>query len=153
VLAYTVAVAPAAAPASGIVGGFGALVLLYLLSRANDDLLAVPPACLGVAYAVALVVRGRGVDGAAPLVAAGVFLASELAAWSITERLAIPAESGIVLRRAGALGALVVAGLAVAALVVALASASAGAGLAWTVVGAGAAVGIVGLAVGLARRV
>ncbi len=55
-------------------------------------------------------------------------------------------------RRALALGALVLAGLAASTIVVAIADAPAGSGLPWTVVGAAAAVGAVGIGVFAARR-
>jgi hypothetical protein len=152
VLAYTLARSGKAAPATGAVGGVGALLLVLLLVRARAELVPWPPALLGVAYAVELVIRGPHVDGAAPLVAVGLLVCGELAAWSIDERLPIAAERAVIRARAVALGALSLGSLVIAALVVALASAPAGSGLAWTVIGAGAAVAVVGLAVGLARR-
>jgi hypothetical protein len=152
VLAYVLARSGKAAPGTGALGGVGALLLVLLLVRARAELVPWPPAVLGVAYAIELVVRGTRVDDAAPLVAVGLLLCGELAAWSIDERLPIVAERAVVRARAAALGALAFGSLTVAALVVALAAAPAGSGLAWTVVGAGSAVAVVGLAVGLARR-
>jgi hypothetical protein len=152
VLAYVVARSGRAAPATGALGGLGALVLVALLVRARAALVPWPAALLGVAYAVGLVVRGAHVDGTAPLVAVGLLLCSELAAWSIDERLGIAAERAVLQARAAALGALAFGSLVVAALVVAVAAAPAGFGLAWTIVGAGSAVAVVGLAVRLARR-
>jgi hypothetical protein len=154
VLAYAVTRSAAAAPAVAGLGATGGLVLVYLLARANAELVPWPIAFLGIAYAIALVVRGgSGVDAGAPLVAVGLLLCGELAAWSVSERLAIASERAVVAARAAALGALAAASLAVAALAVALAAAPAGDGLAWTVVGAAAAVTVVGIAVALARRV
>jgi uncharacterized membrane protein YidH (DUF202 family) len=141
------------APATGALGGLGALMLLWLLWRAEVDLVVWPLGLLGVAYAIALVVRGSGVDEAAPLVAAGLLLCGELASWSVDERFAIAAERALVVRRGVALGVLVLAGLGLSALVVALSGTSAGGGLAWTVLGSLAAVAAVGLGVVLARRV
>lgn len=153
VLAYAVTRSSVAAPAVAGVGALGALVLVYLLVRASADAVPWPLGLLGVAYAIALVVRGgSGVDEGAPLVAVGLLLCGELASWSVGEHLAITAERGVVEARAAALGALAAASLAVAALVVALAAAPAGEGLAWTVLGAAAAVAVVGIAVTLARR-
>jgi hypothetical protein len=153
VLAYTVTRSSAAAPAVAGIGALGALVLVLLLVRASAEAVPWPLGLLGVAYAIALVVRGgSGVDEGAPLVAVGLLLCGELAAWSVGERLSIPAERGVVAARAAALGGLAAASLAVAALVIALAAAPAGEGLAWTVLGAAAAVAVVGVAVALARR-
>jgi len=137
---------------TGPLGGAGALLLVLLLVRARAELVPWPPALLGVAYAVELVIRGPRVDEGAPLVAVGLLLCGELAAWSIDERLPIVAERAVVQARAVALGALAFGSLTLAVLVVALAAAPAGSGLAWTILGAGSAVGVVGLAVRLARR-
>jgi hypothetical protein len=152
VLAYELVRSSEALPATGPLGCAGALMLVFLLVRARAELVPLPPALLGVAYAVELVVRGPRVDDAAPLVAVGLLLCGELAAWSIDERLPVAVEWAVTRTRAVALGALAFGSLAVAALVVALAAAPAGSGLAWTVVGAGSAVAVVGIAVTLARR-
>lgn len=152
VLAYVLARSREAAPAAGALGVLGALLLVVLLVRARAELVPWPPALLGLAYAVELVIRGSQVDEAAPLVAVGLLLCGELAAWSIDERLPVAVERAVTQARAATLGALAFGSLVVAALVVALAAAPAGSGLAWTVLGAGSAVAVVGLAVGLARR-
>jgi hypothetical protein len=152
VLAHTLAHSGRALPATAALGSAGGLLLVVVLTRANATLVPWPLACLGIAYGVGLVVRGSSLDGAAPLVAVGLLLCGELAAWSIDERLHISAERAVRRARAVALGALALASLALAALVVALAAAPAGNGLAWTVFGAAGAVAVVGLAVRLARR-
>lgn len=152
VLASVLARAPRAIEGTSALGGLGAIVLALALVRAAAALVAWPVALLGVAYAIALIVHGSGVDDGAPLVAVGLFLCAELASWSIDERLRIPAERGVALTRALALGGLAIASLAVAALAVALAAAPAGAGLAWTILGAASAVAVVGVAVAFARR-
>jgi hypothetical protein len=153
VLAYAVTRSSVAAPAVAGAGAVGGVVLLYLLARADADAVGWPLGLLGLAYAIALVARGgSGVDDGAPLVAVGLLLCGELAAWSVGERFAVSAEGAVLAGRAAALGALAAASLGVATLVVALASAPAGGGLAWTVLGAAAAVAVVGIAVALARR-
>jgi hypothetical protein len=126
------------------------VLLALALTRRHDDLLPWVVIPLGIAYTVSLVLHGSGVDGGAPLVAAGLLLCAELAAWSIDEQFAIPAERAVVLARGSALVALVLGSLVVATLVVALSLVPAS-GLAWTVLGAAAAVGVVGLAVRLAH--
>jgi hypothetical protein len=152
VLAYVLARSERATLGTGALGAIGCVALLWALVRARVELVPWAIGLLVVAYCVELVVRGRHLDDAAPLVAVGLFLSAELAAWSIDERLAIPAERAVVLARALALGALAFVSLAVAALAVGLAATPTGSGLAWTVLGAASAVGVVGAAVALGRR-
>jgi hypothetical protein len=152
VLAYVLVHATKAIAGTAALGGLGAVLLVYALMRANAAVVASPVALLGVAYAIALIVHGSGVDDAAPLVAVALFLCAELASWSIDERLRIPAERKVVAARALALGGLALASLAIASLAVALAAAPAGSGLAWTVLGAASAVAVVWVAVSFARK-
>lgn len=151
-LAYAAARVPSFAALVAGVGVFGAVLLAFVLVRRVDDLLPWALGMLGVAYTISLYVHGSAVDDAAPLVAAGLLLCGELAAWSLDERHAIAAERDVVLQRALALGALVLAGLGAAAAVVAFAASSAGNGLAWTALGSVAAVLVVGVAAQLVRR-
>jgi hypothetical protein len=152
VLAYAAARVPSFAALVAGVGVFGAVLLAFVLVRRVDDLLPWALGMLGVAYTISLYVHGSAVDDAAPLVAAGLLLCGELAAWSLDERHAIAAERDVVLQRGLALGALVLAGLAAAAAVIAFAASSAGDGLAWTALGSVAAVLVVGVAAQLVRR-
>ena len=152
VLAYVIAHAAKAAPGTALLGGLGAVLLVSALVRASVAVVPWPLAILGADYAISLVVHGSGVDDAAPLVAVGLLLCGELAAWSLDARFAIHAERAVVAVRAAALGALAFGSLLVAALAIALATAPAGSGLAWTVLGAASTVAVVGIAVALARR-
>jgi len=152
VLAYAAARVPTRAGIVLVVGAFGAALLVLVLWRGMDELLAWSLILLGIAYTVSLLVHGRGVDGAAPLVAAGLLACAELAVWSLDERYPVAAERRVVVARLWALAGLVGAGLTASALVVALAAAPAGAGLAWTVLGADAAVLAVAVASHLVRR-
>ena len=150
-LGYAVAHEPTFAGAIAGVGGVGALLLAFVLLGRADELLPWAIVLLGGAYALSLVAHaGAGVDGRAPLVAAGLFACAELAAWSVQERRGTPLA--ITLARAGALAALTLVGLAVAGLVLAAAAAPAGNGLAWTVLGAAAAVAILAVAARLAQH-
>ena len=151
-LAYAAARVPPFAALVAAIGVFGALLLVFVLVRHADDLLPWALAVLAVAYAVSLFVHGSAVDEGAPLVAAGLLLCGELAAWSLDERHAIAAERDVVLRRGLALGALVLAGLGAAVAVIAFAASPAGGGLAWTALGAVAAVLVVGTVAELVRR-
>jgi len=152
VLADAVARDPGIAGATVVVGAFGLLFLALVLWRGAQEYLPAAAACLGGVYAVAVVVHGASVDERAPLVAAGLLLCCELAAWSVDERTRIAAERPVVRARAGALAALVGGALAAAAVVVALAAAPAGRGLPWTIAGAAAAVLVVALAVRSTQR-
>ncbi len=151
-LAYAVARTAVLPVVGGALGGIGALMLLLVLARGIEELLPWAMVCLGLAYALSLVHRGSGVDEGVPLVAAGLLLCTELAAWSLDERQAVAAERAVVAARALGLALLAAAGLAASAIVVALTAAPAGGGLAWTVLGALAAVVAVGTAARLARR-
>jgi hypothetical protein len=139
------------APLTTPIGAIGSALLLYGLVRRVDDMLPWPILLLGVAYAIPLFVRGRGIDDGAPLVGAGLLLSAELAAWSFDERWAIRAERTVVVARGAAVALLVFGALAASALVLALAAAPIGGGLGWTVLGAAAAVVVVGLAARLGR--
>ena len=151
-LAYAAARVPNVAALVAGIGAVGAVLLAFVLVRSADELLPWALIFLGGAYAVSLFVHGASVDESAPLVAAGLLLCGELAAWSLDERDAVAAEREVVLRRAVALAALALASLGAAAAVIAFAAAPAGGGLGWTVLGAAAAVLVVGLAARLARR-
>jgi hypothetical protein len=135
----------------GIVGALGCLLLLFMLWRRAEDVLAWVILLLGLAYVLTIVVHAHGVDEAAPLVAAALLLCAELAVWSCGEHARVRPERGVVVARAIALGALVVAGLGVSALVVALTAAPVGGSFGWTALGALAAVAVVALTLRLTR--
>jgi hypothetical protein len=152
VYAYVVARDATAAPATGGIGGLGLLVVAYALARAQVAAVAPALSLQGVAYTLALLVHGRSIDQGAPLVAAALLLAGELASWSIAERDAISAERSVWISRGIGVAVLTLAGLAVSTLVVALAAGPAGGGLGWTTLGAAAAVVAIGLATVFPRR-
>ncbi|MHB8469122.1 MAG: hypothetical protein ACYDCH_05125 [Gaiellaceae bacterium] len=129
----------------------GGVLLLVVLAKGAQELLAWALLCVGGTYTLALVVHGGRLDDRAPLVAACLLLCAELATWSLDERLRVAASRELVLRRAAALGALVIGGALAAGLVLAFAVAPVGGGLAWTALGALASVAVVALAVRLAR--
>lgn len=152
VLAYAAIREPKTAGFVLGVGLFGVVLLALVLWRGMDEFLPWSLIVLGIVYTVSLVVHGRGVDSAAPLVAVALLACAELAVWSLDERYPVAAEPRVLRARVWALGGLVAAGLAVSALIVALSAAPAGAGLAWTVLGAVAAVLVVAVASRLVRR-
>jgi hypothetical protein len=149
VVAYAATRQPPIAIVAVLLGGVGALMFLFVLVRQVDELLPWSLALVGVAYTIAILARGSGVDEGAPLVGVALLLCAELATWSLDERRAIAAERAVVVARATALAVLAIAGLGVGALVLALAAAPVGGGLAWTALGAAAAVLVVAIA---ARR-
>jgi len=151
VLTYSASKEPDFASLIAGIGAVGAVLLMFVLARRMDQLLPWALIVLGSAYTVSLVVHGSGIDGGAPLVAAGLLICAELAAWSLDEQHAIATERPVVVARATALGALVAVSTAAAALVIA-ASLAPGSGLAWTVLGAAASVLVVALVVRLAHR-
>jgi hypothetical protein len=151
VVAYAASRDLALAPVISIIGGIGALLLLFVILRRAEDVLAWSLLMLGVAYSLSLVTHRHGVDEVSPLVAGGALLAAELATWSCAERREIRVERAVLVARGVAIALLVMAGAGVSALVLALAAAPVGGGLAWTIVGAASAVGVIGLATRLAR--
>lgn len=151
VLAYAASRDLELAPVITIIGGIGGMLLLFMILRRAEDVLAWSILMLGVAYALALVTHRRGVDEVSPLVAGGLLLAAELATWSCAERHEIRVERRVLVARGAAVALLVVAGTGVSALVLGLAAAPVGGGLAWTIIGAASAVGVIGLATRLAR--
>ena len=152
VLAWSCALATRVAPVTATVGGIGGVLLLLVLVRGLDDLLGSSILLLAAAYVLGLLAGRHVLDESAPLVGAALLLCAELATWSLEERPPVPADVGLVLARARAIGVLVLAGLGVSALVLAVAAGPAGSGVAWTVVGALSAVVAVGLVARLASR-
>jgi hypothetical protein len=151
VVAWASARERALAPVVATIGGLGAVLLLFGLVRGHAELLGWALAAGALAYALALLVHGAEVDEGAPLVATGLLLCGELAAWSLDERFHVTRARGLLMARALGVGVLALVGLGAAALVVALAAAPVGHGLAWTVAGAAAAVGAIAVAARLSR--
>jgi hypothetical protein len=156
-LAYAGVVVDAAVRATsvavliGSLGAVGLLMLVFVLWRADDELLPWALLFAGLGYGLSLAAHSSGVAEGAPLVGAGLLLCGELVSWSLDERFAIRADRSIVAARAAALAALVIGGVLLSGLVLALASAPLGGGLGWTVIGAAAVVALLGLAARLSR--
>ena len=150
-VAYVASRQPPIAPLLATIGGIGTLLLVSALVWRWEEVLPWALVVLAIAYAVAIAAHGAEIDEAAPLIGAGLLLASELATWSLDERWSIAAERAVVLSRATAIALLGLAGGTVSAVVIAVAAAPVGGGLGWTVLGAAAAVLIVALTVRLAR--
>jgi hypothetical protein len=152
VLAWACALAPKVVPLTGTLGGIGAALLVLMLVRGLDDLLASSVFLLGGCYVLGLFAGHHPLDERAPLVAAALLASAELATWSLEHRRPVPAAQQVVLARLGALSLLVLAGLAASALVLVASAAPVGRGLAWTLLGSVAAVLAVGVTARLARE-
>lgn len=150
-LAWSCVLAPKVLPITLTLGLIGAGLLALVLLRGVEDLLGSAVLLLGACYVLGLFAGRHVLDEAAPLAAAALLACTELATWSVEERLPVAADRGVRATRARAVAGLVLAGLAAAALVLVVAAAPAGGGLAWTVIGAAAAVGAVAVAARLAR--
>jgi hypothetical protein len=148
VLAWACALSPRFMPVLLFLGGCGLALLGLVLVRGLDDLLGTAVLLLGVCYVLGLLVGRHTLDEAAPLAAAGLLLSTELAAWSLEERVRVHAARRLWFARAAAVAVLVLGGLLASSLVLAVAATSVGGGLAWSFAGATAAV----LAVVVAAR-
>jgi hypothetical protein len=112
--------------AVALVSGWSRLVPLALL-------------LVGAVYAAQLAVDDMPLDVAAPLFAAGLLVAAELAYWSLDEREAVRGERGDALRSLGRVAALGVAASVLAAALLATADGVRARGLGVDVAGAAAA--------------
>ncbi len=126
-----------------------ALVAALVLGWAPLVPLAI--ATVGGLYAAELALDDASLDAAAPVVASGLLLATELAYWSLEERERVPGDPGAGLRRASFVAVLGLGALLAGASLLALVDAVRAEGLALDVVGALAAASILA-AVGLAAR-
>jgi hypothetical protein len=124
---------------AGIVLGWSPLVPVSLL-------------LLGSAYATHLALDDPGLDGTAPLVAAGLLVTAELAYWSLEEREEIRSERGESLRHLGVVALLALGGLVAGSVLLAVADLARTEGLAIDLLGAGAAAGALLVVVLYARR-
>ena len=127
-----------------------ALLAIGLVARAPTFVTA-GLAFLGAEYAAVLAVESEPLDRRAPVFAAALFLAAELAWWSLELRARIAAEAGSNLRRLAYLLGLTAGALALGAGVLALVDVIRVGGLAVELAGAAAAVAIVAGAL-LVRR-
>jgi hypothetical protein len=108
-------------------------------------------ALLGAGYALLLVIRDPALDGRAPLVAAGLLAAAELAYWSLELRAGIAEDAGALARRVALLLLVALAGMLLGALVLAVAG-ELGTGALWLeALGAAAAVAVLALVLGAVR--
>jgi len=124
-----------------LLGVSGCVCLAVGLAFRRAHAIAPALALVGGEYALLVALDAGAIDLRAPLVAAGLFVAGELAAWSLELRAAVADEAGTWWRRVttvllGATGAYVVA-----AAVLAVADAAGGGGIALEAIGAVALAG------------
>jgi hypothetical protein len=131
-------------------GAGSAVLLLYGLAAPSSP--AVIGALVGLAASWSLSAWTRGSDapGGTILAAVGIFVAAELAYWSL-EQVSVPDEPELLARRAAGLALRAVGALAVVSLALAALGLRTGGGLLLEAVGAGAAVALLVLVLQLAR--
>lgn len=127
-------------------------VLLAALVLRWAMLVPAAVALVGAEYAALLGFEGEGLDLRAPLVAAALFAAAELAYWSLELRGGVADEAGTHLRRVAVLASFLVATVALGLALLSLVEAVTVDGAALQVAGAAAAVGAVALLALAARR-
>lgn len=116
-------------------------------------LVAAGAGTIAAGYAASITLDGRaGLDRVAPLVAAGLLLACELAYWAHELATTSPDEPGLRALHVAWLGLVTLAGLALATALIVLANLADVEGLAVEAVGAAAALGVAALIVLGGRR-
>jgi hypothetical protein len=115
-------------------------------------LIPLAAALAGGLYAAELAVADAPLDVAAPAIAAGLLLCTELGYWSLEERTRWLGEAGDGLRRAAFVALLGVAAFLVAATLLALVDAVRARGLALDLVGTAAAAAVLAMIMVLAGR-
>lgn len=121
----------------------GVIALVAAVVLGWSSLVAASVVLIGSAYAVHLALDDPELATRAPLLAAGLLLAAELAYWSLEERIRWQGEDGDGLRRAAFVALLGLAALVVATVLLAIVDAVRARGLALDLVGATAAVAVV----------
>ena len=118
--------------------------------------LATPPAIVaslagvGASWSVSAWTRGSGAPGGTVLAAAAIFVAAELAYWSL-EQVSVPDEGELAARRAAGLALRGAAALALVSFALAALDLHAGGGVLLEAVGVAATVGLLALVLVLAK--
>ena len=124
------------------VAAIALLVLVASLVLGSPVLLPMTLFLLGGLYATQLAVDDATLDGAAPLVAAGLLATAELGYWSLDERERATVDPGENLRRVGFVAVLVLGALLVAGTLLAFVDGVRAGGIAVDLVGAAAAAAV-----------
>jgi hypothetical protein len=128
------------------------VILLAAIVNRWSPLVPVGVALVGGIYAAELAISDAPLDLAAPAIAVALFLAAELAYWSLDEGERIPGDPGDGLRRAAVVALLGVGAFLVSATLLVLADEIRARGLAIDLAGAAAAVAALATIVVLASR-
>jgi hypothetical protein len=131
---------------------FSLVALVAAIVLAWNVLVPVAAVAVGGLYGVELAIDDAPLDLAVTAVAAGLFLAVELAYWSIEEGERWKGEAGDTLRRAGVVALLAVAASLIAAALLTLVDAVRTTGLAIDLAGAAAAAAVLVTILVVARR-
>ena len=134
------------------VAALAAVALLAAIVNGWSPLVPIGVVAAGGIYAAELAVDDAPIDVAAPAIAAGLFLAAELAYWSLDERERVSGDPGDGLRRATFVALLGVGAFLVSSALLVLADGISARGLALDVVGAAAAVAALATIALLARE-
>lgn len=135
-----------------VVGCAGIVLAAIALVRGRAGLVGPALILLAAAYAARLEALDPGLQGRAPLAAAALVAAGELAYLSIALRLPVAQERGLVVGRAAMAGSEALGAALVAALVLAAAGLPAAGGAGGDALGVIAAAVALGLVAALARR-
>ena len=127
------------------------LALVAAVVRGWPVLVSIAIALVGAGYAAELAVDNAAVDLAAPAVAVGLFLAAELAYWSLDERTRTSGDPGQSLRRAALVALAATAIFVLGSALLVLADEIRARGLALDLIGALAAVGVLVAVLATAR--
>jgi hypothetical protein len=127
------------------------LALIAAVVRGWPLLIPLAVTLVGAGYAAELVVADAALDLAAPVVAVGLFLAAELAYWSLDERIRTAGDPGQSLRRTALVALTATAIFVVSSALLVLADEIRARGLALDLIGAVAAVGVLVAVLATAR--
>ncbi|MFL5970383.1 MAG: hypothetical protein ACJ74L_12360 [Gaiellaceae bacterium] len=127
-----------------------AALLVFGLAALSPPTIVAALAGVAASWSVSAWTRGAGAPGGTILAAVGIFVAAELAYWSL-EQVSVRDEAELVARRAAGLALRAALALALVAFALAALDLRAGGGLLLETVGVAAAVGLLALVLVLAR--
>jgi hypothetical protein len=131
-------------------GAGSAALLVFGLAAVSPSAIVTALAGVAASWSVSAWTRGAGAPGGTILAATGIFVAAELAYWSL-EQVSVPDEAELVARRAAGLAVRGAVALALVSFALAALDLHAGGGLVLEAVGVAAAVGLLALVLVLAR--
>jgi hypothetical protein len=132
------------------VGVPACLFFVVALAARSSGLLPWALALAGAEYAVYLVIQKGTIDASAPVYAAGLLVAAELAYWSLERP--VPSHEALVPRRISLVLAACLAAGGVGGVILTMAELSISGGLVLEILGVAAAVGALALVATLARE-